>query len=55
MGGRLLGRWFWLRFELELWLKGLPISWWCFREFTRTGDLGYLRDAIRGLLPLGRS
>ncbi|NVM24179.1 MAG: hypothetical protein HWN68_20670 [Desulfobacterales bacterium] len=44
-------RWFWLKFDLELWYAGLPIFGWCFKEFIRTGDLGYLHDALRGLLP----
>lgn len=43
--------WFWFKFDLELWLKGLSIAWWCFKEFVKTGDLGYLHDAIRSLLP----
>ena len=42
---------FWLKFDLEVWYAGLPISGWCFKEFIRTGDLGYLHDALRGLLP----
>ena len=44
-------RWFWITFDLEVWYEGLPISGYCLREFVRTGDLGYLHDALRGLLP----
>lgn len=47
----LLDRWFWFKWDLELWWKGLPIAWWCLREFIETGDLGYLVDAILCMFP----
>lgn len=47
----LLDRLHWFRWDLELWWKGLPIAWWCFLEYLRTGDFGYLHDAIMSLIP----
>lgn len=44
-------RWFWFKWDLELWWKGLPICGWCFGEFLSTRDLGYLHDSLRGLWP----
>ena len=48
---KLRDKWFWFKFDLEIYIKGLPISYWCFKEFIKTKDLGYLHDAIKGLIP----
>ena len=45
-------RLFWFKFSFEVYMASLPISWWALREYTQTGDLGYLHDALRGLCPL---
>lgn len=43
--------WHWFKWDLELWWGRLPIAGWAFKEFLKTGDLGYLHDAIISLLP----
>lgn len=44
-------RWFWFKWDLETWCKGLPTASWCFQELLETGDLGYMIDAIMNVFP----
>lgn len=44
-------RFFWLKFDLELWYGRLPTVWYCLKNFFRTGELSWLHDSLKSLLP----